>query len=267
MSPCVCVCVLLLLAVCQSQALYVPPTEEEAMPPEDLTVDISQQILTSNNNSDVFLLDGDLLPPKNRNAMRCSWGQSCLWPKGSDGLVTIPYTINSEFSSYERNLMDQAMQAFHRYTCVRLVPRQSQSDYISIENQSGCFSSMGRQGGRQVLSLNRQGCVHPGVIQHEINHALGFHHEQNRSDRDSYVTINWNNVDQKMAYNFHLESTNNLNTPYDYSSIMHYGRTAFSINGQDTITPKRDPNISIGQRQGLSFWDVQRINMLYSCPK
>ena len=39
-----------------------------------------------------------------------------------------------------------------------------------------------------------------------------------------------------------------LNVPYDYGSIMHYGRRSFSNNGRDTIVPKKS-----GVRLRLAF--------------
>ncbi|XP_060890453.1 high choriolytic enzyme 1-like [Labrus mixtus] len=257
---------LLLLLLGLSQAL---PLQEEGSAEEEETipdgVDITTRILTSNNGTDEILLEGDLLAPRTRNAMMC-WSQSCLWRKASTGLVMIPFTVNSQFTSGERQKIDYAMKEFHSRTCLRFVPRKNEYDYISIENEAGCFSNLGRTGGRQVLSLNRQGCLYHGIIQHEINHALGFQHEQSRSDRDNYVRINWENIDPQRAGNFHKASTNNLNTPYDYSSIMHYGKTAFSIQyGKDSITPIPDSNVQIGQRQGMSYWDIMRINLLYGC--
>lgn len=235
------------------------------VPEDDDEVDISTRILTSNNGSSEFLLEGDLVLPKTRNAMKC-WNSNCLWRKSSNGLVTIPYTVSRAFPYSEKSKIANAMKAFHQRTCIRFVPRRNQNAYISFENRDGCYSSLGRTGGRQVLSLNREGCMYHGIIQHEMNHALGFQHEQTRSDRDQYVRINWQNIEPRMAYNFHKQNTNNLNTPYDYSSIMHYGRTAFSIRyGQDSITPIPNSRVRIGQRKGMSQIDIRRINRLYKC--
>lgn len=59
-----------------------------------------------------------------------------------------------------------------------------------------CASLLGRTGDMQVVSLQRFGCVSLGIIQHELLHALGFYHEHTRSDRDQYVKINWDNINQ-----------------------------------------------------------------------
>ena len=49
--------------------------------------------------------------------------------------------------------------------------------------------------GPQIVSLGN-GCYTKGVIIHEVMHALGFWHEQSRPDRNQFVEIFWENVDQ-----------------------------------------------------------------------
>ena len=46
----------------------------------------------------------------------------------------------------------------------------------------------------QTVSLDRAGCVHRGVAIHELMHALGFGHEQSRSDRDKYIRVMYDNI-------------------------------------------------------------------------
>lgn len=62
-----------------------------------------------------------------------------------------------------------------------------------------CASLLGRTGDKQVLSLQRYGCVSHGIIQHETLHALGFYHEHTRSDRDQYIKINWDNINPRRS--------------------------------------------------------------------
>lgn len=62
-----------------------------------------------------------------------------------------------------------------------------------------------------------------------------------------------------------VDQADTLNLPYDYGSVMHYSKTAFSKNFRDpTIIPKQK-DAKIGQRNGLSQLDIQKINKLYQC--
>ena len=52
--------------------------------------------------------------------------------------------------------------------------------------------------------------------------------------------------------------------PYDYQSIMHYTRTTFTKNGQNTLEAKADRNIKLGGGK-LSAHDIKKLNKMYQC--
>ena len=54
---------------------------------------------------------------------------------------------------------------------------------------------IGQGKGEQWLSLG-QGCLKQSTIVHEVMHALGFWHEQSRPDRDEFIQIVWDNIEE-----------------------------------------------------------------------
>ena len=96
------------------------------------------------------------------------------------------------------NLIHEAIKEYEKYTCIQLRPRTDEEDYVKfVSYNTGCWSYVGKIGGEQSINLQIPGCVtKKGTVIHEIMHAIGFWHEHTRDDRDDYVTINWDNIEE-----------------------------------------------------------------------
>lgn len=68
---------------------------------------------------------------------------------------------------------------------------------INYTTYCSCASFVGIIGGLQPIFMGSKCKV--GNIVHEILHALGFHHEHTRMDRDQYITVLHHNVMEGMV--------------------------------------------------------------------
>lgn len=176
---------------------------------------------------------------------------------------TVYYKIS--YPSRETEIR-RAMDHIAIRTKIRFVARTTQGDYIEfVESPDVSVSSseqIGREGGRNYLRISP--LASKGVIVHEILHALGVFHEHARSDRESYISVNYQNMDNnpQTHYQFNVRPGSSPNGLFDFQSVMMYGSYYFSNNGMPTITKLSGDTIS-AQRAGMSAGDVSGINSLY----
>lgn len=192
------------------------------------------------------------------------------WPGGR-----VPFKMDDNLDTQTRTLFENAIEHWTSETCLQFdAANANDADYIHLLG-SGCSSAVGRTGGPQNVKIGKYGCTFEGNAIHELGHAIGLWHEHTRPDRDHYIKIYWNNIDKTDKYYQNFERHEHPLVPdvgYDIASIMHYGPKAFSADEDFlyTIDLKKpppscmDPDI-MGQRNGLSFKDKLRVNLMYNC--
>ncbi|XP_078489186.1 high choriolytic enzyme 1-like [Ciona intestinalis] len=188
-----------------------------------------------------------------------------LWTNRINGRIKVPFVTRNDISSIAETATYEAVAAISGSTCIDFINRTTEMDFIEIIPGTGCWSFIGRLGGKQELSIG-PGCELSGTVQHEFLHALGFWHEQSRPDRDDYVIIRWENILDDKLFNFGKRTAiNSLGSPYDIQSIMHYSGYAFTKNGNPTIVHRATNQPIITQRNRLTTEDNYQLNILYGC--
>ncbi len=208
----------------------------------------------------IAVIDGDIalgVPPPGQQAGLAAVPNLSPWPTRF-----VPYFIQADLKNPER--VYEALRMFTN-TAVRFIPYTDQDDVLVFQEAEGaCKSYVGKVGGKQSIWISEK-CGHHEVA-HELMHALGFIHEQNRSDRDSYIKINPDSIDDKYRINFEKMPPEFMQlsglAEFSFDSIMIYPPTMFSRNALATMSPIKEGQRILPSEQ-LSDRDKDRIDRYY----
>ena len=193
-----------------------------------------------------------------------------IWP---DGIIY--YYYDDSVTERVKAIVQRAMDIWESATCLSFEYRKlNETDYVTFyyrPNEEYCTcDSIGMKGGEQRITLGYS-CDTPGHLLHTLGHIIGFYNEQSRPDRDDYVKIFTENIDEEEKKNFQKQNGSIVHNQYDYASIMHLSATAYSKNGEITTevinsrayATQGEPKL--GDRVSLSLQDINETNRLYNC--
>jgi hypothetical protein len=177
------------------------------------------------------------------------------WPHGR-----VYYAFNNNLSADDRAAITDAMNEWmYMVPSLQFIQRTNQPNFIYFVRTIDVSDSyVGMIGGGQVLNLATGDYWSMWLTaKHEIGHALGMFHEQSRTDRDDYITINWSNIRPEKHHNFQTYAETGYSGTqfgyFDFSSIMLY--PSITTNDQfvfDTNIPTMTTHN--GSTWGHNFW-------------
>ena len=193
--------------------------------------------------------------------------------------MIIPYEIDPIIDSIPKYkaALKSAFYELESFTCLRFRLRTKEENFLSFVDLGGCWSYVGKVGGKQMVSLGK-GCKTKGKATHEILHAIGFVHEHQRPGRDEFIKVKIENIDKRCGIdgvssclqNFQTINPDFLNYKgvFDQQSVMHYDGYSFAkspkVRHPTILNIKTDEPVH-SQRLQASNFDLEKICDMYNC--
>lgn len=213
--------------------------------------------------------------PDAAHASGLSQGNGTLWRDS-----TIGYEIDPSFSNATElaALLDaigswnNAVDSYTNQNRVRFVPRYANDGrnwvrFVRSNDPSACGRS---QVGNHAWQFSwppwyshdvQIMCVDRKTIHHEMAHTAGLFHEQQRCDRNSYVSVTGTGIDCDRYCGGGAQDY----VQYNYRSVMHY--PYYNVCNVTPITPTatnyRGTPGDVWSATQLDTQDVQSINTMY----
>ncbi|RWM34902.1 M12 family metallopeptidase [Mesorhizobium sp.] len=150
----------------------------------------------------------------------------------------IVYQFDPSLTPTQRQTFIGACNAWTAGTPLTCVERTNETNFVRVRTHNGdqcggawnSCSELGMQKGGQDLWIYKEHWNgYNTVIQHEVGHVIGLMHGHQRADRDNYVLILDDNIQQGAESQF-WKSPYGVSgaSDYDFDSIMHYHNCDFS---------------------------------------
>lgn len=207
-----------------------------------------------------------------------SLGESSLSQRWPNQIVY--YELDVNVGPANTNIINQALNNLEAVLPLRFVQNSNAPDrvhFVLWGNSFGLSEGIGMSGGVQKIKL--QQTTNAPTVVHEVLHALGLFHEQQRPDRDNFVDYHPECVNPGSEGNFTKFVSELHLGPYDLASLMHYRGTsqcATDLNNAcicptltyaGTDTPVVSPNNGCDQNADplcfLSDLDIAAIWTMY----
>lgn len=171
--------------------------------------------------------------------------------------------------------------------CIEEVPDNHITFRLTREGSNSDHTGM-KSDGSQTVRIREDGSSSWG-LGHELGHALALHHEMQRTDRESYIDVNYDLIKDGKEGNFDVANSalfypkleHGYYEPFDFDSLMMYPLCTFSTCDECDATETGcrpidldEPHATnwagdegnIGQRSHFSDLDALVISFLYPQP-
>jgi hypothetical protein len=223
-------------------------------------------------DGDYVVAYGDVIVGSSANISEIESGEETVkvpkpepWPG-----ETLPYRLGDGLTESQKEAIVKIGQVLGNERIIKMRPYDPYKDkaYVYFKKGSNhCYAEVGYTGKVTQVALNER-CGY-GEIFHEVFHVLGFFHEQNRYDRDDYIKILWENINEEHWPQFEKFPKESFPealqdpglTPFSFYTFMLYRPTAFSNNNDFSIVNvSGDPYAQILEP---TTEDFRRARLLY----